>query len=1279
MAYTPFEGRTGQGESTINSKTEILSANGQELITVPSSDFVADAQMTKDGHDLVLEAPDGSVIIIEGYFLADPAPMIQSPDGSALTPQLVDSFAKAPAEFAQNGGLSDESPVGAVEEVSGEAYVIRADGTQETITIGTPIFQGDIIETKGDGAVNVVFMDETSFSVSDNARFAVDEYTFDPATESGTQNFSVLRGVFVFTSGLIGRDDPDDVEIDTPVGSIGIRGTIIAGDIQPGGESEITVIEGAIIVKNGFGEATLSQQFETVKLMGFDSSIDNMGVQPAQMVSQNYGKVSSVSPVLFSSINDAAQAEAADNNAGEQNADQPQGQEQGEELAPQPDQAAPEEVNQETQQEAEPQPNQPQQQPQQTAPDGSVQPINMDQPPADDMEPQADQPDASAPLPGTTDPMMDMMGDPMGTGNNFNGQNDMFDGQNDVMMDANGGKPPPGGVPGGTPSGTGPVNGTAVNSTPLDGNTQNTEPQLAAGDPLDATSEIPPVINLLNKQLFLNEDTQDGAIVARFTIQSNRGDVNVSFGNGSDTITSNFNYGDTTHTYTLKIEGNTQNLKDGQPVQIRIYTGGDNEMFDDVDVLNYALNYNLKVTSVTNAFPPKTFTFKDIVDNTDPVFTGQTINLNQANTLDNVTVIRDAGIGNQIGNSIAFGGFTSAGGNYQGGFDDLLFVNNIGQNNLYALNGLADLISTAPVIDNLGVDEASPNDFFTNLTSPESHNPVISNIGDINADGRDDFIISYNRANGQGQVFLAQSNPNPDPDSDPLTNDNPGQFINENSYDFGNLSSGAVDARLGVSVTALGDLDNDGFDDFAFSDSEFNGNDGAVYVYKGAEPIFLTNSAPQNATVLNGSANPFFGRNISSAGDFDGDGNMDLLVGSANTISLYAGNGAGGFENPSFIDDLDTETDNAGDPHEIPMGYLGDIDGDGLSDVLFAEVGTDKAFISFGNTSGDINGDINRDVLELNSIVNGKIIGGGAAGDFNGDGYDDVVLVKAAGNNVAEFYVLFGGDSATGLSLDNALKMTYNLGNQSPWDIDYTITGHGDLNGDGFDDIAIGMSNLNNDNVNNNGGPADDDGSVFIVYGDRYAANYADGNTATEDNTSLVGGLGQNMLSDGGHDGVSMNGGIANDTLKISNLNFLSLDGGRGDDTLLIQDGKSLDFSGVHYEKMSGIERISGEGNQTITLTLDNLFNLLKTSDNNKLALLGDTFGTGTSFIIDIDGDGTDDYSAAGTLNDLDIAANGGTGNISNLNVVGDADTDTVLTIGGYELYIDADVNVAII
>lgn len=301
-----IDGSGGGNETHGDNAIVKISAHGADKIDMPDGMALADATMTRDGMDLVLTANDGSAVVIESYFAADPAPVLAGMNGASLSPELVNSFLTSAPEYAQSATASDNSPVGAVEEIKGDASVTRADGTTEKLTLGSPIYEGDIIQTDAQGAVNVVFIDETSMAVSANARMAVDAYSFDPATESGTTNFSVLRGVFVFTSGLIGRDDPDDVQIDTPVGSIGIRGTIIAGHINPNGESEITVVEGAIVVKNAVMEKTLAAQFETIRLGGIDSEMTEMGVLSAKAVGTAFGAVSDVAPSLFNAINDAA-------------------------------------------------------------------------------------------------------------------------------------------------------------------------------------------------------------------------------------------------------------------------------------------------------------------------------------------------------------------------------------------------------------------------------------------------------------------------------------------------------------------------------------------------------------------------------------------------------------------------------------------------------------------------------------------------------------------------------------------------------------------------------------------------------------------------------------------------------------------------------------------------------------------------------------------------------------------------------------------------------------
>lgn len=308
-------GTTQSSENKIEQSENSLKfdANGQDQINIPNGKFISDAEIARDGQDLTLETSDGDKLTIENYFSAHEAPILQSPDGSILTETLVNSFLKNSDQFAQMGVLNDESPIGVVEELEGTVTITRADGSSESATLGTPIYEGDIIETATNGAANILFLDETTLAVSDDARVSVDNYQFDAKTESGETNLSVLKGVFVYTSGLIGRDDPDDVLIETPVGSIGIRGTIIAGNIQPEGKSEITVLEGAIVVSNGEGEVTLSQQFETVKINGFNDNIEQVGVKAAGDMKASYGSVQNVIPKLFSSINDNIQENKSEN------------------------------------------------------------------------------------------------------------------------------------------------------------------------------------------------------------------------------------------------------------------------------------------------------------------------------------------------------------------------------------------------------------------------------------------------------------------------------------------------------------------------------------------------------------------------------------------------------------------------------------------------------------------------------------------------------------------------------------------------------------------------------------------------------------------------------------------------------------------------------------------------------------------------------------------------------------------------------------------------------
>lgn len=271
------------------SAPESVAAEGGKVL-LSQKISMSDIQLMQDGHDLIVMDQGTPKATVEGYFLESTPPTIEM-SGLELSPKLVSSFVKTMGgeQFAQADSvtpITDASiPVGQMDEVNGEVVIVRTDGTEETATAGMPVYEGDSVETFDDGTATVKFADETTFAISDNARLVIDEYAFESGSGVGESQFSMLRGLFMYTSGMIGKNDPGAVDIETPVGSIGIRGTVIAGKLDPdAGSNEITLVQGAIRVANNGGEVLISDPFGTVQIPDIGSPIQDMGaIDPVQV------------------------------------------------------------------------------------------------------------------------------------------------------------------------------------------------------------------------------------------------------------------------------------------------------------------------------------------------------------------------------------------------------------------------------------------------------------------------------------------------------------------------------------------------------------------------------------------------------------------------------------------------------------------------------------------------------------------------------------------------------------------------------------------------------------------------------------------------------------------------------------------------------------------------------------------------------------------------------------------------------------------------------------
>ncbi len=117
------------------------------------------------------------------------------------------------------------TPIGKVDTIEGEVGVIRADGTIEQLESGDSVYQGDALETDANGSVGLHFVDDTVFSMGQNAAMTLDQMVFDGSTHEGAMALSITKGVFTFVSGQIAKSGVDSMALTSPVGVIGIRGT----------------------------------------------------------------------------------------------------------------------------------------------------------------------------------------------------------------------------------------------------------------------------------------------------------------------------------------------------------------------------------------------------------------------------------------------------------------------------------------------------------------------------------------------------------------------------------------------------------------------------------------------------------------------------------------------------------------------------------------------------------------------------------------------------------------------------------------------------------------------------------------------------------------------------------------------------------------------------------------------------------------------------------------------------------------------------------------------
>ncbi|WGM39950.1 hypothetical protein [Caulobacter sp. NIBR1757] len=544
----------------------------------------------------------------------------------------------------------------------------------------------------------------------------------------------------------------------------------------------------------------------------------------------------------------------------------------------------------------------------------------------------------------------------------------------------------------------------------------------------------------------------------------------------------------------------------------------------------------------------------------------------------------------------------------------------------------------------------------------------VSSAGDVNGDGVNDILIGAdsanrqpNQYNGLGSAYVIFGR-NTAVDGNFPTTFSPAALDGTNGFA---IPGYVAFSRVGLSVASAGDVNHDGIGDLIIGGGASGTNAGAAYVVFGkdtltagdfAASINLTGLDGTNGFTITGSSNEFIGRSVSSAGDINGDGVDDLLIGAriadpngvydagsvfvvfgrnsqtggvfGGTLALSGLDGTNGFRIDGLRDRSLTGS---------TVSAVGDINGDGFTDfALSAQQGGDgwvgQTFIVFGRDGATPYGP-SLDLAALDGSNGFLITGAGSsvssAGDFNGDGIGDLIVGSMSSNAA---WIVFGrktsvvgnfGGSVDLAALDgiNGFKLN---GESSNGRTGVSVAAGGDINGDGYDDVVIGASGRDGEEI----------GGAYVVFGHapvatpivRTAAPAGETLTGAEAADVLTGNIGKDTLY--GLDGDDTLDGGDNNDLLIGGAGADIVRGGNGGDTIYGGDGVD-DVDGG-----TGADKLYGDGGDDVIVGAMGNDYIYGGADNDSI--------TGAEGNDMMDGGTGADAMAGGVGNDVYIVDDGG-------------------------------------
>jgi len=533
----------------------------------------------------------------------------------------------------------------------------------------------------------------------------------------------------------------------------------------------------------------------------------------------------------------------------------------------------------------------------------------------------------------------------------------------------------------------------------------------------------------------------------------------------------------------------------------------------------------------------------------------------------------------------------------------------------------------------------------------------VSGAGDVNGDGLADLLVGVRWSDpvvgehsGRAYVVFGQTGTT---------------AINLSAIAAGTggfvMNGQGVSDHSGYSVSSAGDVNGDGLADLIvgapYSDPATGTNAGRTYVVfgkTGTTTIDLSAiAAATGGFVMNGQgASDQSGYSVSSAGDVNGDGLADLIIGAnfadapgkldigksyvvfgqtgttaINLSAIAAGTGG-------FVMNGQGVSDQSG----YSVSSAGDVNGDGLADLIVGAPYSDPAAGGNAGRSYVVFGKTDTTAIDLSAIAaatGGFVINGqlndntsgfsvSSVGDVNGDGLADLI-VGAPGNSpsgiskAGSSYVVFGQTGTTAINL-SAIAVGIGgfvmVGHYADINIGHSVSSAGDVNGDGLADLLLGSPALSRSYVIF----GSTDGAFVSSSVDQLGTGGND-TLASTGNQTLVGGAGNDILTGHGTNGADiLYGGAGNDTFVLSSANAAALqaimgeggntiqlsrvDGGSGIDTLRLTGGASLDLTAIknvgaggpdglsRIESIEKIDMATDAGAQTLRLSLQDVLDM---------------------------------------------------------------------------------------